>query len=190
MTRPRRKRRSSAGRAALLWLLPAVFLVLAACGEEPPPPPPAKAKAKATKAAPAAPAEPVVALPELPPQPASDFVYVREGRPDPFRPFVSEKRIQQEAEAEAEVLTGMQIFEPGQLTLVAILFANNEPMAMVQDSVGKGYVIRPGTPIGRSGVVAEIVPNQVVVKERYTTPVGEERERMVEMVLRKEGEQP
>lgn len=117
------------------------------------------------------------------------FAYKREGRPDPFMPFISEKVISSEFDVPEEILEGMRKFEPGQLTLVAIVFAEDGPLAMVQDSVGKGYIIKNGTEIGRSGFVDEITANLVVVKERYKTSAGEERFRIVEMLLKKEGEQ-
>lgn len=123
---------------------------------------------------------------------ASDsFTYRRVGRSDPFMPFISAKVVSTAADLEVplEELTGMRKFEPGQLTLVAIIFAEDGPLAMVQDSVGKGYIIRNGTELGRSGVVDEITGNLVVVKQRYKTTAGEDRYKFVEMLLKKEGEQ-
>ena len=121
---------------------------------------------------------------------ASDpFTYSRIGRSDPFMPFVSAKVVSADFAAPLQVLTGMQKFEPGQLSLVAIVFAEDGPMAMVQDSVGKGYILRNGTKIGRSGIVDGITGNLVVVKQRYKTTAGEDRYKTVEMLLKKEGEQ-
>jgi len=117
------------------------------------------------------------------------FVYTREGRSDPFRPFVSEKEVQKEKEEEKEELTGMRRFEPGQLVLTAIVFAESGPIAMVQDAVGIGYVLREGNELGRSGVVDKISKNLVVIKQKYKNTAGEEKSRLVEMLLKKEGEQ-
>ncbi|MEJ2033583.1 MAG: hypothetical protein P8Y63_11210 [Deltaproteobacteria bacterium] len=114
------------------------------------------------------------------------FVYQREGRSDPFVPFIPEKLI--EAPVDEKELTGMRRFEPGQLTLVSIVFTESKPLAMVQDSTGKGYIITKGSKIGRSGVVSEIIPNEVVIEQKMLTTTGEKRTRTVEMVLRKEGE--
>lgn len=82
----------------------------------------------------------------------------------------------------------MRRFEPGQLSLVSVIFTDQEPLAMVQDSAGRGYIIREGSKIGRSGVVAEITVNKVVVKQQMLTTSGQTRFHSVEMVLRKEGE--
>ncbi|MGV1100464.1 hypothetical protein ACUUL3_13775 [Thiovibrio sp. JS02] len=92
------------------------------------------------------------------------------------------------AEAKAmEELTGMQKFEPGQLTLVAIVFAGREPLAMVQDSAGIGYVLRRGTKIGRTGEVVDIVSNKVLI-EQVKSLDNEQKKLVVEMTLKTEGE--
>ncbi len=119
-----------------------------------------------------------------------NFVYQVEKRPDPFMPFITEKVIQPtEPEAnETEQLTGMRQFEPGQLTLVAIVFTENNPMAMVEDSSHKGYMIRRGTRIGKSGVVSDILPNEVIIKQLSYSMTKERKYKTVEMILRKEGE--
>jgi type IV pilus assembly protein PilP len=117
------------------------------------------------------------------------FVYTREGRSDPFMPFVSEKVVQKDEEAEKEELTGMRAFEPGQLQLTAIIMTAAAPIAMVQDAVGIGYVLREGDELGRSGVVNKISKNLVVIKQKYMNTAGDEKYRLVEMLLKKEGEQ-
>jgi len=115
------------------------------------------------------------------------FEYRREGRPDPFFPFLTEEILQAEAAAREE-LTGMRKFEPGQLTLVAIVFTERGPVAMVQDSAGVGYIIRKGTKIGRNGEVKEIIPNKVIIEQQTFSLSRQKRFRTVEMVLKKEGD--
>jgi type IV pilus assembly protein PilP len=119
-----------------------------------------------------------------------DFEYQVEERPDPFMPFISEKIIQS-SESESEGggrLTGMRQLEPGQLSLVAILFTEINPMAMVEDSSQKGYVIRRGTRIGKFGIVTDILPNAVIIKQLSYSMSQEKKYTTVEMILRKEGE--
>ena len=124
------------------------------------------------------------------------FVYQRENRPDPFLPFIKEKVLQQDKqqreveEEPQEQLPGLQGFEPGQLTLVAIVLKRPSPIAMVQDSAGKGYLVEEGSKIGRTGVVEKITDNTVVIQQATTTWNKEKLFRQVEMVLRKEGEKP
>lgn len=118
------------------------------------------------------------------------FIYQIEDRPDPFMPFISEK-VTQPSEADSEdpeKLTGMRQFEPGQLSLVAIMFTESNPMAMVEDSSHRGYIIRRGTKIGKSGIVSDILPNQVIIKQLSYSFSKERKYKTVEMILRKEGE--
>jgi len=119
------------------------------------------------------------------------FTFGVGGHSDPFKPFMSEQMVKAQAAAksgsEAASLTGMQLFEPGQLDLVAILFSGKRALAMVQDSTGQGHVIRAGTKIGRRGQVVAIMPNAVVIKEWFLGADGRKLYKDNEMVLRKEG---
>ncbi len=116
------------------------------------------------------------------------FTYRLEGRPDPFLPFLTNKSQTNPDEIvdSHQKLTGMQLFEPGQLTLVALVRTPDQKFAMVQDVSGKGYVIREGTKIGRRGVVTAIIPNKVVIQETAITRSGRKLTNKIIMVLRKE----
>lgn len=124
--------------------------------------------------------------------PGDSFKYELTGRPDPFVPFiepqVATKLDPNEIVDEEVELTGMQLFEPGQLKLVAVMFATDKKMAMVQDVTGKGYVINEGVLIGRHGVVSEITTDQVIVTETTRTRAGKEIINTVVMRLNKEGD--
>lgn len=115
------------------------------------------------------------------------FVYRTEGRPDPFLPFITEQRLQAEQESEEKLLAGMQLFEPGQLTLVGIVNTEREAMAMVQDSSGKGYVVRRGTKLGRHGVVVDIAANEVSIRELLSvnSMANKKTYKTTKMVLKK-----
>lgn len=120
------------------------------------------------------------------------FEYQIEGRADPFMPFVTDKPPTEDPNEiidETKNLTGMQLFEPGQLTLVALMSSNNQEYAMVQDFTGKGYVIVEGTKIGRRGVVADIAENKVIIEETAHTRSGKVLKNQIAMVLKKEGEE-
>ena len=123
----------------------------------------------------------------------SVFEYQLEGRQDPFQPFISEKVTSNENLDEIidenKVLTGMQLFEPGQLTLVALMKAGTSQLAMVQDFTGKGYVITEGTKICRRGVVASITDGKVLIEETAITRGGKTLKTQIAMVLKKEGEE-
>jgi hypothetical protein len=120
----------------------------------------------------------------------SSYQYHLEGRPDPFLPFIADKTEgtldPNELVDTNEQLTGMQLFEPGQLSLVALVSSDNQKFAMVQDVSGKGYIIKEGTKIGKRGVVRSIIPNKVLIEEIAMTRAGKKLSSDIVMVLRKE----
>lgn len=121
------------------------------------------------------------------------FEYKLENRPDPFVPFITEKAAASNVDPDevidsGEPLTGMQLFEPGQLTLVALIKKGGENMAMVQDFTGKGYVLSEGTKIGRRGTVKKFMPQSVIIEETTVTRAGKKTVTEVVMLLKKEGE--
>lgn len=123
------------------------------------------------------------------------FFYELEGRSDPFVPFLTPKATSatpldpNEIIDEETILTGMQLFEPGQLKLAAVLVAKGEPMALVEDVTGKGYILREGIPIGRRGVVDEIFASEVKIIETAKTRAGKEILTTITMKLKKEGDE-
>jgi hypothetical protein len=123
------------------------------------------------------------------------FEYILDNRSDPFIPFLSDKAASvksvdmNEIVANTQPLTGMQLFEPGQLTLVALLNNGGEDIAMVQDFTGKGYILTEGTLIGRRGVVKNIARNNVIIEETAVTRAGKKIISEVVMILKKEGEE-
>ena len=125
---------------------------------------------------------------------STEFEYLLENRADPFVPFLSEKAATSKVDMNEILdnngpLTGMQLFEPGQLTLVALLKKNLGNVAMVEDFTGKGYIILEGTKIGRRGVVKQIAPNTVIIEETAVTRAGKEIITEIVMTLKKEGEE-
>lgn len=122
------------------------------------------------------------------------FEYLIENRKDPFVPFITEKATTSEVNMDEIVddeteLSGMQLFEPGQLNLVALLKKGAQDFAMVEDFTGKGYIISEGTKIGRRGVVKDIAPNKVIIEETAQTRAGQKIVTNTVMVLKKEGEE-
>ncbi len=129
--------------------------------------------------------------------PAEDshsFEYVLEGRPDPFVPFITKEAARPKLNPDEIIdedveLTGMRLFEPGQLRLVAVLETGKKKIAMVEDVTGKGYTLNEGTPIGRHGIVTKINLQQVIITETAHTRSGKEIKNTIVMRLNKEGEQ-
>jgi len=124
----------------------------------------------------------------------STFEYEVENRPDPFAPFVSETSKANpikpdEILDDTEVLTGMQLFEPGQLTLVALMLTDGKTLAMVQDFTGRGYVVEEGMKIGRRGVITRISEDRLIIEETARTRSGKTLKNEIAMVLKREGEE-
>ncbi len=120
------------------------------------------------------------------------FEYVIEGRNDPFIPFISEKSQTAKMDEIIPVedqLSGMQLFEPGQLNLVAIVMVDDKDLAMVEDTTGKGYVLRTGMEIGRRGIITSIQSNKVTIEETAFTRAGKKLTSNIVMLLKKEGEE-
>ncbi len=128
-------------------------------------------------------------------QPGTEqYKYILENRADPFVPFITETAATAQVDMNeivdsTEPLTGMQIFEPGQLTLVALMKIGDNDVAMVEDFTGKGYILKEGTKIGRRGVVKDITYNNVLIEETAVTRAGKEIITEVVMILKKEGEE-
>jgi type IV pilus assembly protein PilP len=130
----------------------------------------------------------------LTPGDESTFAYQLDGRRDPFVPFITEQAATAKVDMneivdENKPLTGMQLFEPGQLTLVALLMLGEQDSAMVEDFTGKGYVLTEGTKIGKRGVVKDIAPNKVIIEETAVTRAGKKIITELVMTLKKEGEE-
>ncbi len=130
----------------------------------------------------------------LPETPNDSFVYQLENRADPFEPFITEKAASSNIDMNEIIdpdidLTGMQLFEPGQLNLVALMQVGIEDIAMVEDFTGKGYILTKGTKIGRRGIVKDIASNTVIIEETAETRAGKKIITKVVMILKKEGDE-
>lgn len=166
------------GMGAIIWA--AFFGLLIGCGGEPPQPtkmpvPPAPKPAQTpAKVSPAA--EEI----KLERPPLLTFTYDPRGKPDPFRPLVVEKPEVPPPPAPKvppkptlEPGTPLERFDLSQLKLVAIIWNIKEPRAMVEDNAGKGYIISPGTNIGKNkGVVSKINSTGIVVTEKVEEASG------------------
>lgn len=106
------------------------------------------------------------------------------GRRDPFRPFTVDIR---RPERSTDQLSPLQKLELGQLTVVGTMWSINPPRAMIEDSVGMGYIVSIGTPIGPSGgVVTAIERQKVIVEEKVVDFYGNEQVNRIVMETPKE----
>ena len=134
-----------------------------------------------------APADGTGAADGAPPQvvapPPNAAALAARGR-DPFRPFTLDLR---QETAETEILTPLQRYEIPQLRLAAVVLDLKPPRAMLQDNYGMGYIVTPGTPIGRRhGVVKSIESRRVIVEEHVLDYYGREQLHQVVIDMPKE----
>lgn len=113
----------------------------------------------------------------------ADILYDPTGKRDPFKPFDFSPTPPAGA-------TALERYDLGQLKLTAVLGGMDEPTAVVENSVGKGFTVRRGTKIGlNGGEVIEVFPDKLVILETRTDFTGQERNRRVEMPLRTKAEE-
>jgi Tfp pilus assembly protein PilP len=113
------------------------------------------------------------------PQSSANFSTV--GKRDPFRPFTLNTRAHNRPR---ENLSPLERYDLGQLRLVGVVWHVKEPSAMVEDSVGLGYIVKLGTPIGANdGKVKSIKPNEIIIEETYVDLFGAKKKREVNIKL-------
>jgi type IV pilus assembly protein PilP len=152
--------------------------ILAACGGSAPPPAPAQ-QAKAAVAKP-----PVASDAAAPGAPT--YVYNPIGKRDPFRSPETEPAAQA-ALANTACTEPLCRFDIDQLTLVAVVSGDANPLAMVQDPAGRGYFVRRNTRVGRQGgKVTQIMSDAVVITEYFTTPDGKTTANPVTLAIKSE----
>jgi type IV pilus assembly protein PilP len=109
------------------------------------------------------------------------FIYVQEGRRDPFTSLLV---IKEPVDDEAEPLTPLQKFGLKEIRLMAIVIGKGEPRAMVVAPDKKAYTLTRGIKIGRNkGVVQEITPEEIIVEERFRDFAGTTRTEIKRMTL-------
>lgn len=147
------------------------LLALAACGDDAPAPAaqPKSAPAPAKKEAPKADDKQA----EAAATPTIDYAYSPVGKRDPFRSVLDEKQGPQETGQERPDCGPLCKWELEQLKLVAVISGVSNPLAMVEDPNGKGYIVRRGTFVGkRNGKVTQIRAGELVVTEIYKDQMG------------------
>ena len=127
----------------------------------------------------------------------SSYRYDPATRSDPFVPFIRKEEpvIFQSDEAQPNrALTPLEKVEVTQLRAIGILWypqGEKQTMAMVQLPDGKGFVLHTGMRVGRhNGVVEEITPEAIIVREKGRDILGKPTSRDVLIKLhRKQGVQ-
>lgn len=145
-------------KSLLKFSLSAVLLggVFSGCEDEAPPPPPPVARKKAPVEA-----APVVAATQV------DYVYNAINKRDPFRgtiidsPRPGPNDGQQGTQSCDDPLCQIDLDE---LTVVAVVSGDANPLAMVEDRKGVGHIVRRNTKMGKAGgKVTQVLRECIVV---------------------------
>jgi type IV pilus assembly protein PilP len=116
-------------------------------------------------------------------------IYNPKGKIDPFEPLFRDKpsvaAVKQRREKRVP-RTPLEKIDLSQLKLVGIIMASSGNRALVEESNGKGYVIKNGTYVGtNAGKVVKIDKDKVVVAEEYEDVLGNVTLRNKELKLPK-----
>jgi type IV pilus assembly protein PilP len=106
----------------------------------------------------------------------TDF-YNPEGKLDPFEPLFKKERVSlavgKKKIKRRKPLTPLERVNLSQLTLVGIIRAPSSNRALVQESSGKGYVVKKGTYIGtNSGKIVQILKDRIIIEEESEDVYG------------------
>lgn len=111
------------------------------------------------------------------------YRYDPRNKRDPFRSFEWE-RLEVEL-SDVEARGPLEQFDVNQLTVVGLVWSQDNARALVQDPSGMSYIVDRGARIGKNeGRVTRIDDNLVVVRETYVDFLGEETTKDVEMRVR------
>lgn len=135
---------------------------------------PAGVPSAASQPASVAAAEPVI------PAGRGGYVYLPEGRRDPFLAVLKEATGGADGKGTTDEinLPPLQRVTVAELAVIGIVWGGFGYMAMVQTPDGKGYAIQRGTRIGNNGgIVSAITDKAVVVEERFTDIYGKKQVR-------------
>jgi len=98
-------------------------------------------------------------------------LYDPKGKVDPFQPLFREKPAvasTKKVRKKRTPRTPLERIDISQLKLVAIVLASSGNRALVEESSGKGYVVKKGTYMGtNAGKVVKIEKDKVIVAEEY-----------------------
>jgi type IV pilus assembly protein PilP len=120
--------------------------------------------------------------------PGINVKYNPAGKIDPFQPLFRAKQVLTQKKKRKKRLpqTPLERIDISQLKLVGIVLASSGNLALVEESSGKGYVIKKGTYIGiNSGKVVRIKKETIVIEEEFEDVFGKVATRQRQIKLPK-----
>ena len=179
-------------RLRLVMMAGGLALIAAACGDEPAAPaaaapaPAAAAAADAPKPKPAAAADAGTDSAE---SVQYTYSYNPVGKRDPFRSPVDEVKKKGDPTIGNDGLCPEPLcqFDLEQLTLVAVVSGDANPVAMLEDANKVGHIIRRNTKVGKQGgKVSQILRDCIEVTEFFLTPDGKKVPNRVQICVKKD----
>ncbi len=114
--------------------------------------------------------------------------YTSKGKLDPFISPISKANTKERKQVINRKLTPLEKLDFSQIKLVAVIAmqSGNKNIAMVQESSGKGYMVKIGTYIGQNnGRIIEIKNDKIIIKERVKNFKGSYEDSLKTMKLQK-----
>ncbi len=201
---PIRRNRKRAGPFVLLALALCVVVACAVggCKNEPPPPRQVTQKVVSTPA-PAPPEQEATdpgsdtkdTLPLKPPEEKQEAdLFLPKSERDPFKSFVttSTQTIARTQKAPT-IKTPLQRYSLDQLKVVGIIAGGTMWKALLEDDVGKGYVVSTGDAVGsEGGKITSIQEDRIIIDSTYRDVLGNEKMRRItkKLYVSEEGENP
>ena len=201
-----RRNRKRAGPFALLALALCVVVTCAAggCKDEPPPPrqvtkkvvsPPEQVPAPPEPKATEPGSEPADTMPLEPPEEKQEVsVYHPKSERDPFKSFVTTRTVvTATTDKTPRVKTPLQRYSLDQLKVVGIIAGGMMRKALLEDDVGKGYVVSAGDAVGsEGGKITSIQKDRIIIESTYSDVLGNEKVRRItkKLYVLEEGENP
>lgn len=138
------------------------------------------------------PGEAGVATETIVPAGRGEYVYLPEGRRDPFLSILRDVTGADSVKKTDEInLPPLQRVTVAECTVIGIVWGGFGYTAMVQTPDGRGYVVQRGARIGSSnGVVSAITEKAVIVEERFTDIYGKKQVREYAKPLHVKESQP
>jgi len=133
-------------------------------------------------------------LQKLAPKP---FKYRPQGRVDPFLPLIAKKKKSTPTRStdtvhkvlrkkRTRILTLLEKYDLSQLKLTAVLRTSKNAVAIVEETSGRGFVVKTGTRIGlNSGRVVDILMDRIIIQEFEEVIAGKKLYVTREMKLNK-----
>ncbi len=200
--------RHKRGAGAVLPIGLALCMVLACislgCNEEPPTPRQVTKKVIVPPKQAPTPAEPKAAEPESKPEetppaestPAGPEIpeFLPLSDRDPFKSFVTTRTaVAATTSKTPKIKTPLERYSLDQLKVVGVIAGGPMRKALLEDDVGKGYVVSPGDAVGREGGrITSIQKDRIIIESTYRDVLGNQKVRRItkKLYVSEEGENP